>query len=83
MPKILETAVKKMMAKGMSKNQAYAIATASLQKSGSLKKGTNKPTKKGTKRGQMTEAQRTKSRIPKAKVGGTFKKMVKGSAKKK
>ena len=43
MPKILEQAVKKIMAKGKSKSQAYAIATSALQKSGKLKKKRKKP----------------------------------------
>jgi hypothetical protein len=50
------------MAKGMDESKAYAIATASLQKSGSLKKGTRKATAKGVKRGKMTKTQRKKSR---------------------
>jgi hypothetical protein len=40
----------------------YAVATASLQKAGDLKKGTRKATKKGIARGQMTAAQRAKTR---------------------
>jgi hypothetical protein len=62
MPKILDKAVKELMAKGMDESKAYAIATASLQKSGSLKKGTRKATAKGVKRGKMTKTQRKKSR---------------------
>jgi hypothetical protein len=62
MPKILDKAVKELMAKGMDESKAYAIATASLQKSGSLKKGTRKATTKGVKRGKMTKTQRKKSR---------------------
>lgn len=62
MPKILDKAIKELMAKGMDESKAYAIATASLQKSGSLKKGTRKVTKKGTKRGEMTKKQRAKTR---------------------
>jgi len=64
-PKILERLVKQLKAKGKSTKQAYAIATASLQKSGNLKKGTNKPTSKGVKRGNMTPAQRAKDRAAK------------------
>lgn len=48
MPAKLERAVKKIMATGKSKSQAYAIATAALQKSGYLKKGTNKLAKKSS-----------------------------------
>lgn len=62
MPKILEDAVKKIRAKGKNKSQAFAIATASLQKAGDLKKGTNKATSKGVKRGNMTEKQRAATR---------------------
>ncbi len=38
MPKILEDLVKKLMADGKTKSQAYAIATDALQKQGKLKK---------------------------------------------
>lgn len=62
MPAILERLVNQLMAKGYSKSQAYAIATKSLQKSGNLKKGSNKATEKGKKRGKMTPKQRKKSR---------------------
>lgn len=41
---------------------AYAVASSTLQKSGSLKPGTNTATSKGAKRGRMTEAQRAKTR---------------------
>ena len=58
MPKILDAAVKKMVAKGMDKNRAYAVATKVLQKAGDLKPGTRNATAKGTKRGNMTEKQR-------------------------
>ena len=39
-PQALENLVKKLRAEGMGKSKAYAIATAQLQKSGVLKKGT-------------------------------------------
>ena len=58
MPKILEDAVKQIEKTGKSKNSAFAIATSALQKSGSLKPGTNQPTKQGVQRGQMSQAQR-------------------------
>jgi hypothetical protein len=61
MPKILDAAVKRIKAKGHSTSSAYAMATASLQKAGELKKGHNTPTAKGVKRGKMTRAQRHKS----------------------
>jgi hypothetical protein len=60
MPKILDAAVKRIKAKGHSTSSAFAIATSALQKAGELKKGHNKPTKLGVKRGAMTQAQRHK-----------------------
>ena len=62
MPAILDRLVKQLIAKGYSKSAAHAIATKSLQKSGNLKKGTNKPTAKGRRRGKMTPGQRAKDR---------------------
>jgi len=61
MPKILDEAVKRLKAKGWGTSSAYAIGTSTLQKSGSLKAGTNKPTSKGIKRGQMSQAQRRRT----------------------
>jgi hypothetical protein len=60
MPKILDAAVKRIKAKGHSTSSAFAMATSTLQKAGELKKGTNKPTQLGVKRGQMTRGQRHK-----------------------
>lgn len=60
MPKILDEAVKRIKAQGHSTSSAYAMATATLQKAGELKKGHNKPTKLGVKRGAMSQAQRHK-----------------------
>jgi hypothetical protein len=51
-----------LKAKGISKKGRYAISTSVLQKAGDLKKGTNKATKKGVKRGKMTPDQRAKTR---------------------
>jgi hypothetical protein len=43
MPKVLDKRVKALQEKrGMSESRAYAIATATLQKEGKLKKGTQK-----------------------------------------
>lgn len=42
MPKPLDDLVKKLRAKGHDEQSAYAIATSQLQKSGVLKKGTQK-----------------------------------------
>ena len=60
MPKIWEDAVKQIKKSSPGVNP-YAVATATLQKSGSLKKGTIQPTKKGIARGKMTRAQRHKN----------------------
>jgi hypothetical protein len=60
MPKILEDAVKAIKRKGGAVNP-WAAATSALQKSGSLKKGSNKPTAKGVARGKMTQTQRRKT----------------------
>ena len=62
MPAILDKTVKKIKAKGHSTSSAYAIATSTLQKAGELKKGHNTATKKGVARGNMTEAQRERTR---------------------
>jgi hypothetical protein len=59
-PKILDKAVKAIKASSPGVNP-YAVATATLQKSGSLKPGTNKATPQGVARGQMTKAQRHKT----------------------
>jgi hypothetical protein len=59
MPKILDEAVKAIKKSSPNVNP-YAVATASLQKAGDLKPGSNKPTAKGVKRGQMSKAQRQK-----------------------
>ena len=62
MPKILERLVKQLKANGKSTSSAFAIATSALQKSGNLKPGTQEPTAKGIKRGEMTPAARAKDR---------------------
>ncbi len=56
MPKVLEDCVKRVMTQGRSKSSAFAICTASLQKSGSLKKGTQELTDRGRKRNAMSKA---------------------------
>lgn len=61
MPKILDKAVKEIKKSSPGVNP-YAVATASLQRSGDLKKGTNQPTKQGIARGNMSKAQREKTR---------------------
>jgi hypothetical protein len=65
MPKILERLVSQLEAKGKPKQQAYAIATSALQKSGNLKPGTQKATEKGRRRGEMGAAGRAKDRAAK------------------
>jgi hypothetical protein len=47
MPKILEDLVDALRRQGKTKDQAYAIATAQLQRSGILKTGTRKLTDMG------------------------------------
>jgi hypothetical protein len=47
--------------KGWGTSKAYAIATSTLQKAGELQAGHNTPTKKGVKRGAMTQAQRRRN----------------------
>ena len=61
MPKILDEAVKQIKKASPGVNP-YAVATATLQKAGELKKGTNKPTKLGVQRGQMSRAQRHRTK---------------------
>lgn len=58
MPKILERLVSQLQAKGMPKSQAYAVATSQLQKSGNLKRGSQEPTAKGVRRGNMSAKER-------------------------
>lgn len=65
MPAILERLVSQLRAKGKDKSSAFAIATATLQRAGDLKKGTQKATPKGAKRGRMTPAARAKDRAAK------------------
>ena len=59
MPKIWEDAVRQIRKKSPGVNP-YAVATATLQKAGELKKGTRTATKLGAKRGAMTRAARHK-----------------------
>jgi hypothetical protein len=57
LPPIMEKAVKKIKRNSPGVNP-YAAASATLQKSGSLKPGTNTATAKGRKRGSKSEAWR-------------------------
>ena len=70
MPAILEDAVKSIMKENpdMKKGAAYAIATKQLQKSGDLKEGSNQATEKGKRRGEMSKAERAKTRSRKYKI---------------
>jgi len=70
MPAILDKAVKSIMRENpdMKESSAYAIATKQLQKSGDLKEGTQEPTKKGLRRGEMSKATRAKTRAKKYKI---------------
>lgn len=63
MPKLLDDAVRAIRKDnpGVSESSAYAMATSSLQKSGSLKAGSDKPTQRGVERGQMSKAQRERT----------------------
>lgn len=65
MPAILDRLVSQLRAKGKSRSSAFAIATAALQRSGNLKKGSQEATAKGKKRGKMTPSQRAKDRASK------------------
>jgi hypothetical protein len=58
MPRILERLVSQLKAKGHNDEAAHAIAVAALQRSGNLKKGSEQPTAKGIRRGNMTPGQR-------------------------
>jgi len=70
MPQILDDAVKSIMKENpdMKKGAAYAIATKQLQKSGDLKEGSNQATEKGKRRGEMSKAERAKTRSKKYKI---------------
>jgi len=63
--KIYDRLVQQLRDKGTPLNRAHAIATAQLQKSGVLKRGTRKLTKKGKKRQAMGAAGRAKDRAAK------------------
>jgi len=58
MPGLLDKAVERIKQRGVKSSSAWPIAVASLQKSGSLKQGTLKPTKQGVARNKMSRAQR-------------------------
>lgn len=62
MPAILERLKNQLMEQGKSKESAYAIATAALQKSWNLKKWTNEATMKWKLRWAMSASERAKDR---------------------
>lgn len=63
MPGLLDRAVEGVAASsGKAKTNPWAVATAALQKSGSLKKGTAQLTAKGKRRQAMSPAQRAATR---------------------
>jgi pyrroline-5-carboxylate reductase len=47
MPKVLEKLKDKLVARGMPKSNAYAVATSALQKQGKMKRDSQELTKKG------------------------------------
>lgn len=49
MPAILEKLKNKLMARGMPKSNAFAVATSALQKQGKMKRGSQQLTTKGKK----------------------------------
>ena len=65
MQTILERLISQIMAQGKSRTDATRIATAQLQKTGSLKPGTQERTAKGKKRTAMGAA----GRAPDGRVG--------------
>jgi hypothetical protein len=69
MPKILDRLTSQIAARGQK--NARAIATAALQKQGSLKKGTNQLTPHGQKRQALGNGGRAKDRA--AKYSGKHK----------
>lgn len=68
MPAIVERLVKQLVANGMDRGKAYAVATKRMKEAGNLDKG-GKETPKGKKRGKMTPAARAKDRAAKRSGG--------------
>lgn len=66
MSKLKKRLVGQLKKKGMSESKAHAVATKTLQKSGSMKKGSSKLTSKGKKRQSMGASGRAKDRASKA-----------------
>jgi hypothetical protein len=63
---ILQRLTEQLMAKGMPKGQAVAVATKKMQEAGNLKPGTTKMTAKGKKRSAMGASGRAKDRAAKS-----------------
>ena len=63
--KILKRLTEQLQSKGMNPGQAVAVATKTLQKSGSLKPGSQEMTAKGKARSAMGAAGRAKDRASK------------------
>ena len=74
MPAILEKLVGKLEAKGKPKSNAFAIATAALQKQGKMKRGSQELTPKG----RAVKAAKGTSKVQKPIDGKTLASM-KGS----
>lgn len=70
MQTILERLISQLIAKGMPKPKAIAVATSTLQRTGSLKPGTQELTQKGKERSAMGAAGRAKDRAAK-QFGGS------------
>ena len=68
MPKIVERLVSQLVANGMPKAKAYAVAVSKMKKAGNLN-SKGEATAKGIKRGNMTPAQRAKDRAAKESGG--------------
>lgn len=65
-PAILTRLESQLRHKGMSPGEAAAVARKTLQRSGSLKKGTDTATRKGERRSAMGAAGRAKDRAARA-----------------
>lgn len=68
MPKIVERLVSQLIANGMDKDKAYAVAVKKMQEAGNIDKH-GKETTKGKKRGNMTPSERAKDRAVKNRGG--------------
>lgn len=65
MPKLKERLVGQLIAKGMPKSEAFAVAAKTLQRAGDLKPGSDQLTRKGKTRQAMGAAGRAKDRAAK------------------